>query len=203
MADAQGEVPCRQPDVEIARGVARFAVPVEALFRVAHAVRQAVVMARPSFVRGRSVSVSNRESDSVTNISPLTCIIVQDDAGCGYQFEQKTCTHTPEVAGSNLAPLRRLTHRSPGIIVPGLIHIQLVHGFVHGISAHGGSCGRSPFASAVVTPGQQYTTRDQSCERGRDRTVGLQAGLRVLLHRERRGTRAFRWRTVAFATSVA
>ena len=159
MADAQGEVPCRQPDVEIARGVARFAVPVEALFRVAHAVRQAVVMARPSFVRGRSVSVSNRESDSVTNISPLTCIIVQDDAGCGYQFEQKTCTHTPEVAGSNLAPLRRLTHRSPGIIVPGLIRIQLVHGFVRGVSAHGGSCGRSPFASAVVTPGSSTPPR--------------------------------------------
>ena len=51
--------------------------------------------------------------------------------------------------------------------------------------------------------GQQYTTKDQSCERGRDRTVGLQAGLRVLLHRERRGNRAFRWRTAAFATGVA
>jgi len=61
-------------------------------------------MARPSFVRGRSVSVSNRGSDSVTNISPLTCIIVQDDAGCGYPFEQKTCTHDPEVVGSNPVP---------------------------------------------------------------------------------------------------
>ena len=47
-------------DVEVARGVARLAVPVGALLRAAHAARQSAVMACPSFVRGRSVSVRNQ-----------------------------------------------------------------------------------------------------------------------------------------------
>jgi len=44
-------------------------------------------------------------SDSVTNISHLTCILAEEGTGCGFLFERENCTHNPEVAGSNSAPL--------------------------------------------------------------------------------------------------